>query len=39
MIFGIFNNERISEGLIDDMISNGIMLKLIKRAKAIKEES
>ena len=35
----IFNGERICEGLIDDYVKNGIILKLIKRAKKIKEES
>lgn len=39
MIIGIFNNERISEGLIDDMVNNGTMLKLVKRAKVIKENN
>ena len=38
MIIGIFNNERISEGLINDMVLNGTMLKLVERAKVLKED-
>lgn len=39
MIFGIFNAERISEGLIDDMVLDGTMLRLVERANAIKVEN
>lgn len=37
MILRIFNIERISEGSIDYMIEKGIMLKLIERAKKLKD--
>lgn len=33
-----FNIERICEGAINDLVTSGIMLKLIERAKVLKEE-
>ena len=37
LILRIFNIERMSEGSIDRMIKNGYMIKLIERAKMLKE--
>ena len=38
LIIAFYNGERISEGLVDDMIRDGYMLKLVERAKELKEE-